>query len=151
MSEMVITISIIGALAAIAVPGMTGIFSGSQDAIANEKLEMLNQGLNAYGHAYKEYNAPANDGSASDELTAVLDLEYRNPNPNKTLTGSPFIRPDYRPVSSGSATDYRIVWTGYRFKLLKPGVAGIGLKVVFDGSDYTEPYAYPPNYSSSGR
>ena len=151
MSEMVITVSVIGVLAAVAIPGITGAVIGSKEALASEKLEILNQGLNAYAHAIQEYTFTPNNSSATDELTVLLDLQYRNPDADRVQTGSPFVRPEYRPVSSSSAADYRITWTGYRFKLIRPGESGTGLKVAFDGSDYGTPFVYPPNYSSSGR
>lgn len=151
MTEMVIAISVIGVLAGIVIPSFSGILTGSKESLANEKLEMLNQGLNSYGHAFKEYTAAANNTSASDELTVVLDLQYRNPNEARALTGSPFVRTDYRPMTSSSADDYRIVWTGFRFKLLRPGDSGTGIRVDFDGSDIGTPFVFPPNYSSSGR
>ena len=151
MTEMVMAISIIGVLGAAVIIAMTGVMAGSKEALANDKLEMLNQGLNQYKHSYKEYTYPASDGSNLDEMTVLKDLQYRNPNEIKALTGSPFVRPDYQPSLSTSADDYRIVWTGSRFKLLRPGTPGSGIKVVFDGSDYGTPFVYPPNYSSSGR
>ena len=150
MTEVIISIAVMGVLAAIVIPGMAGIMDGSKEALANEKLEMLNKGLNSYAHAYKEYLfTPLS--SEADELKIILDLEYRNPDEDRVITGSPFIDPRYRPAPSSSATDWRIVWTGYRFKLLRPGATGTGIKVVFDGSDYGTPYVFPPNYSSSGR
>lgn len=151
MSEMIITISIIGVLAGLVVPSLTGTLAGSKEALANDKVETLNQALNEWSHAFKEYSMAPQDGSASDELTILLDLEYRNPDPNKTLPGSPFVEPRYRPQASSNAADYRIVWTGYRFKLLRPGQSGTGIKIPFDGSDYGTPYAYPANFSTSGR
>ena len=151
MTEMVIAISVIGVLAGIVIPGLTSTLSGSKETMAIEKLETLNQALNAYGHAYKEYTYTPNNSSGTDELTVLLDLQYRNPNEAKALTGSPFVRTNYRPGTSSDSSDYRIVWTGMRFKLLRPGDTGTGIKVVFDGSDTGTPFAYPPNYSSSGR
>lgn len=151
MTEMFIVITIMGALSSIAIPYYVGVVSGSKEALANDTLEMLNRGLNDYAHAYKEYTRTANDGSFDEELTIVLDLEYRNPNEDKALTGSPFVRPEYRPQGSSSTGDYRISWTGYRFKLLRPGQSGSGLKVPFDGSDIGTPYVYPANYNSAGR
>ena len=151
MSEMVITIAVLGVLAAIVIPMLVGTITGSKEALANAKVEMLNQGLNEWAHSFKEYSFTPNNGSASDELTIVLDLEYRNPNPNKTLTGSPFVNPSYRPKESSSLADYRITWTGFRFKLIRPNSSGTGIKVEFDGSDYGTPFVYPPNFSTSGR
>lgn len=151
MTEMIIAISVIGVMAGVLIPGMTGVVSGSKESLAAGKLEMLNQALNAYGHSWKEYTYTPNNSSAADELTVVLDLQYRNPDEDKALTGSPFLRTDYRPSTSSSADDYRIVWTGYRFKLLEPGEPGVGIRVDFDGSDIGTPFVFPPNYSSSGR
>lgn len=151
MSEMIITISVIGVLAGLVVPSLTGTLAGSKEAIANDRLELLNQALNEWAHAFKEYSMAPQDGSASDELTILLDLEYRNPDANKTLPGSPFVEPRYRPQASSNTADYRIVWAGYRFKLLRPGQSGTGIKIPFDGSDYGTPYTYPSNFSTSGR
>lgn len=150
LTEVVICIAVMGGLAAVVIPTMVGIMDGSKEALANEKLEMLNKGLNSYAHSFKEYLTPP-IGSESDELKVILDLEYRNPNEDRALIGSPFIDPRYRPGHSSSTSEWRIVWTGYRFKLVRPGEVGTGLKVVFDGSDYGTPYAYPANYNSSGR
>jgi prepilin-type N-terminal cleavage/methylation domain-containing protein len=135
MTEMVITVSVIGVIATILIPAMTGVVVGSQEALANQKLEVLNQGLDSY----------------ADELTVVLDLQYRNPDANRAPTGAPFVIPEYRPSPSSSTADYRIMWTGYRFKLIRPGQSGTGIKVAFDGSDIGTPFVFPPNYSSSGR
>ena len=151
MSEMVTTIAIIGVLASIVVVSMTGAVTGAKESVALDRLEMLNQGLNSYAQSYKEYLYTPNDSSFTDENTVINDLEYRNPDNNKALTGSPFIRQDYRPKYSGSNQDYRLMWAGSRFKLLRPGTDGYGAKVAFDGSDLGAPFAYPPNYNSSGR
>lgn len=151
MTEMVITVSVIGVIATILIPAMTGVVLGSQEAIANQKLEMLNQGLDSYAHSVQEYSFAPINSSATDELTVVLDLQYRNPNANRAPTGAPFVVPEYRPSPSSSTADYRMMWTGYRFKLIRPGQSGTGIKVAFDGSDIGTPFVFPPNYSSSGR
>lgn len=151
MTEMVTSIAIIGVLASIAVLSMTGVVTGAKEGVATDRLEMLNQGLNSYAQAYKEYTYTPNDSAYSDENTVINDLEYRNADPNKALVGSPFVRPEYRPKYSGSNKDYRLMWTGSRFKLLRPGTDGFGAVVAFDGSDIGTPLVYPPNYSSSGR
>lgn len=151
MTEMVIAIAVIGVLAGIVIPGFSGALNGSKEVMATEKVEMLNQGLNAYAHSYKEYTYTASNSSAADELTVVLDLQYRNPDDDKALTGAPFVRTDYRPKSSSDTNDYRILWTGMRFKLLRPGDVGTGIKVEFDGTDNGTPFVFPANYSSSGR
>lgn len=151
MTEVIMVISIMGVLAGIMVPKYANIYSGTKDTLANEKLEMLNQAINDWAHTYKEYSYTPNNASYTDELNILNDLEYRNPDDSKAMIGTPFIRTNYRPKGSSSTDDYRIMWTGYRFKLLTPGQVGSGIKVVFDGSDNGTPFVYPPNYSSSGR
>ena len=151
MTEMITAIAIIGVMSSIVVLSMTGTVTGAKEGVAVDRMEMLNQGLNSYAQAYKEYTYPPNDSAFTDENTVINDLEYRNADPNKALIGSPFVRPNYRPSYSGSNKDYRLMWTGSRFKLLRPGTDGFGAKVSFDGSDIGTPLVYPPNYSSSGR
>lgn len=151
MAEVVSSIAIIGVLAGICIAGMTGVLKGSKAALAEEKLEMLNQGLNAYAYSNMELTFNVMTTSSSDEFAVLRFLQYRDPDPDRATVGAPYVRPDYNPVTSSSTDDYRIMWKGSRFVLLRPGTTGTGMKVVFDGSDYTVPFVFPPGFGRYSR
>jgi prepilin-type N-terminal cleavage/methylation domain-containing protein len=151
LTEMVTTVSILGILASIVVVQMSDNYSTAKDILAQDRLEMLNRGMAERAASVKEYVFTRVDANTSDEMLVLMDMQYRNPDPDKAEFNSPFIEPRYRPATSSSLNDYRIRWTGRRFELLRPGTQGSGLKVVFDGSDIGEPRVYPLNYNSNGR
>lgn len=154
ITEVTITIAIIGVLAGIAVMRISGTYTSSQEAIAREKVELLNSGLHKFNYSNYEIHPgslPVQTGTTGDEWAVLRTLQYRNPDEDRASPGSPFVNPCYNPSSSSSTDDFRITWTGRLYKLLKPGETGLGIKVVFDGSDYTTPYVFPPNFSMAGR
>jgi len=151
MSELVITISILGVLTGVVIVSMNGAFGASQEALAISRVEMLNSALHTWSTVNREMNFIRRDETTSDELIVLRDLQYRNPDENKASIGSPFVPPEYNPENSSSDEDYRIRWNGRSYELIRPGQSGTGLKMVFDGSDLTEPFQFPPNYQSSGR
>lgn len=151
LSEIVITISMLGVLAGVVLVQMSGSYEKARETLALEKMELLNTNLKARAASLKEYVLSRNDGATMDENLVLTELQYRHPDPLKADFNSPYIDPRYRPVTSASSKDYRLRWTGRMFELLRPGTPGSGLLVVFDGSDIGTPRTYPPNYSSSGR
>lgn len=150
MTELIWVIAALGVLAGIAISHVGSMSIGAQSAVAREKLEMLNQGLHAYASAVTEITpgVQAVRADSVDEQTVLLYLEYRNP--TNPVVGSPFVDPRYRPASSSSTDDFRLVWAGTMFKLLSPGQTGTGLKVPFDSSDMGTPYKYPANFRPQG-
>lgn len=151
MSEMVIVIAILGVLAGVVVLALQGAFQASQEALAIERVEMLNQGLHTWSTANRELYMPAMDSNAADEIEVLRALQFRNPNPVLASTGSPYIPPEYVPDPSSDENEFRIRWNGRAFELIRPGTAGTGLHMVFDGSDLGTPYTYPPGYSPVSR
>lgn len=151
MTEVIATIAIMGVLAGICIAGMTGVLKGSKSALAEAKLEMLNKGLDAFAYSNLELTFNVLAGSTGDEFAVLRFLQYRDANENRATVGSPYVRPDYNPASSSSPDDYRIIWKGSRYALLRPGTNGAGMKVVFDGSDYTVPFVFPPGFSRYSR
>lgn len=150
LAEMIWVIALIGILTAIAIPQFGSGLGAAKLAAARQKVEMLNEGLAKFEHAsgYQIMRTPM--GSAADEILVVHDLQSRTE--EHTVIGSPFVEPTYRPVSSSSTEDYRIVWSNnFIFKLLLPGQSGTGLKVPFDGSDIGPPWVTPPGYNPGGR
>lgn len=151
MSEMVITISILGVLAASVIMMMGGAFSASQETLAISRVEMLNAALHTWSTANREMSFNRMDASADDEMVVLRDLQFRNPNPAKASIGSPYVVPEYNPKTSSSEEDYRIRWNGRGYELIRPGQAGTGLLMVFDGSDFTTPFQFPEGYQSGSR
>lgn len=151
MSEIVVTIAILGILATIVILELGSNYETIRLKLAQEKMEMLNRGLSERAASVKEYTESAAPGATWDESLLLLTLQYRHPDDDKAEVNSPYIDPRYRPRTSTSSNDYRLQWNGRRFELLRPGTAGSGLLVEFDGSDYGEPRVYPPDFTTNGR
>jgi type II secretory pathway pseudopilin PulG len=149
MSELVIVISILAVLAAIAVTPMNHFLSGGKDALAMARQEMLNQAV--YRFAQQSYELQFNrmDGSVADELVILRTLQYRDPNINRAKIGSPYVDPRYNPVSSSDTTEYRLRWTGNMYELLLPTQSGTGILMNFDGTDFNTAFAFPPNFQTA--
>lgn len=152
VTEMVTTISIMGILATIVIAGMTGVLDGTKLGIAERKVEELNLAIAAYNQASAQaaYHAVLS-GSTDDENRVLLALRSRASDPLKARPGSPYVTPSYNPRASSDASDYRITWTGSQYKLLRPGTAGTGLRVVFDNSDMDGDASPPDDTNPLGR
>ena len=151
MTEMVICVSLMGVLATIALTSYSAATSAGKGALARQKLEMLNTAVHRYAEGVRELVVTSQPGSANDELQILrYALQFRHTDDDRATPGSPFIEPIYNPAISGNATDFRIRWTGSLFELLEPGTPGIGLKVVFDGSDIGPAFPSDPNINPLG-
>jgi prepilin-type N-terminal cleavage/methylation domain-containing protein len=135
LTEMIATISMLAILAGIALVMLNGAFDSSKENMAINRMEMVNKALDSYMTNVAEIIWPENAGSTSDELTVLAGLRHRSTDTNKIIVGSPFIDPNYNPKASSDSTTYRLRWRGKRFELLRPGVAGTGLRIPFDGTD----------------
>lgn len=148
---MIITISVLGILTGVVIVMMQGSFGASQETLARSRVEMLNSALHTWSTANREMSFIRRDESTADELIVLRDLQYRNPDEDKAAIGSPYVPPEYNPQGSSALAEYRIRWNGRSYELLLPGQPGSGFLMVFDGSDFTKPFQFPPNYQSSGR
>lgn len=151
MSEIVVTIAVLAILATIVILSLGSNYESIRLTLAQEKVEMLNRGLGERAVSLKEYTESPAPAATWDESLLLLTLQYRNPDDDAADLNSPYIDPRYRPKLSSSDKDYRLQWNGRRFELLRPGTAGSGLLVAFDGSDYGEPRVYPPDFNTNGR
>jgi type II secretory pathway pseudopilin PulG len=151
MTELVIVISILGVLAGITVVPMNQFLTGGKDVMAATRQEMLNQAV--YRFAQQNYELQFNrmDASLADELVILRSLQYRDPNINRAMIGSPYVDPRYNPVSSSNVSEYRLRWTGKMYELLSPGQSGTGILMDFDGADFTTAFVFPPNFQMAGR
>lgn len=151
MTELIIVISIIGVLSGIAVTSFNQFLEGSREVLARERVEMMNQSLHRFAQQNYELLFNDIDLSVSDEMVILRTLQYRNPNASRARPGSPYMDPCYNPVSSSTDTTYRLRWTGRLYELLRPGKAGTGLLMNFNGTDFTTPFDFPPNFKMAGR
>jgi hypothetical protein len=148
---MVVTISVIGALSGVAVVSFGHLTGSAREVLAEERREMLNQALHRFSQYNYELVLAPQKASPGDELLVLRTLQNRNPNETYAKVGSPYVVPHYNPKISSDPADYRIAWTGRLYELLVPGETGLGLKMVFDGSDLTQPFSFPPNFEMAGR
>lgn len=147
VTELVVTISILGTLAALIITSFGGLVTSSREVFAERKVELLNEALNRHATAGRPLARVPQAGSDQDELLVLLALQMRR----EDLVGSPFVSPLYVPNPSSSDEDYRLRYNGVRFELLKPGQIGTGLKVAFDGSDVGPARTIPPGFDPYGR
>lgn len=149
--EMVSTIAVIGILTAIAVPSIGKIVGGSRKGVAENVVQTLNKATRQFGHSQWDLRTTANAASGGDELLLLRTLQWRDPNPSGELNPSgPFMKPDWNPTTSTSSEDYRAEWTGSSWRLVEPGTAGAGLKIIFDGSDLGTPYVHGTGFTPVG-
>ena len=146
--ELVVTVGVLGVITAIAVTYYGGTFDSSKNVVAGQMAETLNLGLKKYAQVNYEFNLAADDASADDELAILRSLQYRDA--LDPVPGAPFVRPDWNPVGSSDAEDYRLSWNGQIFVLIEPGTAGTGLKVAFQATDYGENYNFPDDFVPVG-
>ena len=148
--EMTVTIAVLGIISAVAISSIGNIVGKSRDTVAGNVLESLNKATRKYSHSHGDLIYEAFSASQADELIVLRSLQYRAPSDSagqyELNPKGPFMRPDWQPATSADSKDYRIIWTGSAWKLLKPGDSGGGLKLVFDGSDLGKPVVFPPGF-----
>lgn len=150
VAEMVIVITIIGILSGMVIIMVQGSYAASKEALAKSRLEMLNSALHTWSTANREIYYPPNNGNGDEELFILRTLQYRDPNPLKAQTGSPYVPPEYNPGKSSNEADFRFRWNGRLFELIQPGQDGSGLLMDFEASDFTSPHQFPEDYKPSG-
>lgn len=146
MVEAIVTITVIGILACSAIAAYDRVVESSRDACSLHAVDVLNQGVKKYTQlrSIKLLSVPASETSAQEEQDILLAMQYDNPADHDP--GAPYVRNDYAPPSSADTDDYRAVWNGAFFELRRPGQAGAGLKMMFDGSDFGHPAVFADDY-----
>jgi type II secretory pathway pseudopilin PulG len=146
LAETLVTVAIIGILAAVALPSLGRVVPCSKDVIAAEVLETINLSVSKYTqiHGGELKLVVGNDASGSEEVAILRALQWVSP--TEPDPGAPFMRTDYNPPISGNRSDHRLVWNGSYFELRLPGVEGTGLKVSFDGSDLKTPVVFASDF-----
>jgi prepilin-type N-terminal cleavage/methylation domain-containing protein len=149
LPEVIVVLAILSTLLALAIPQFKGMFGASQDVLARNFVETLNSAVHRYGQRNGEVVVTPVAASGGDEYNVLRRLQWRDPeNPRP---GSPYMRPDWNPEVSSQSSDYRLQWNGSLFALVPPGTTGTGFKVMFDGSDITTPFVFPPGYNPGGK
>lgn len=147
MPELIISVSIIGILAAIVAPAFPDLAAATRDVIARDRVEMLNQAVERLVTARGPipFGEQAG-GGPSLEMMIVLTMQMRDP----LVPGSPLLPVNYRPALSSQPSDYRARFLGGRFQLIFPGDPGTGLRIQIDGSDLGAPVVIPPDFKPYG-
>lgn len=152
--EVVTTVAVLGIIGAIALSTYGDITRRSKDTIARNLVETLNKATRNFSHSNWEIRLAASPNSSGDEMLILRSLQWREPdgtaNQKEIFYKGPYMRPDWSPAASSSADDWRIQWTGSMWKLLKPGDAGAGLLVDFDGTDLGKTHVFPANFTPVG-
>ncbi|NNE94200.1 MAG: type II secretion system protein [Verrucomicrobiales bacterium] len=150
LSELMITISILGILAAVAVNAYGDIFGKSKDTISQNVVATLNKATREFSYSQWDLEYTATPTSAKDEMYVLRTLQWKDPDNSELNPKGPFMRQDWNPTTSSDTKDHRIEWTGSAWKLTKPGTAGTGLKVAFDGTDLGTPHVHATGFTPAG-
>lgn len=149
--EVLITIAVIGVLAAIAVPSIGKVVEGSRRGVAENVVQTLNKATREFSHSQWDLRTAPAASSGGDEMLILRTLQWRDPDTSGELNPKgPFMKNDWNPTTSSNTDDYRAEWTGSAWKLVEPGTAGAGLKIIFDGSDLGTPYVHDSSFTPIG-
>ena len=146
--EMVVTVTVIGILAASALGVYERIVETSKRTVAENHVETLNQAVKKYVQLRSTdiLSVPANSSSSFEEYDILRAMQWNHPDAAQADPGAPYMRPDYDPPLSGDTNDYRALWNGTFFELRQPGETGAGLKIVFDASDMGQSVVFPGQF-----
>jgi len=148
LPELLVTIAVIGILAAIAIQSYQGIQASARETVARDNLALLNRGLLHFSQTNWDIVLSRVDSSANDELAILHTLQWRDPTGG--TPGSPYIPINFSDTVSTSTDDYRIQWNGSAFELLLPGTVGTGLLTGESSPGTSTPYAFPDDYAPLG-
>jgi prepilin-type N-terminal cleavage/methylation domain-containing protein len=149
LPEVVVTVALIGILAAIIIPIYSDVRETSQRKVVEDHVEALNRAVADFSHVCWKLPTGADNGVTTDEFAVLRSLQWKFP-PSSLKLGSPYFDPKYDPAPSSDADSYRIRWNGRNFEMIPRGQAGTGLR--YRGvSDYkSSPYSFPGDYAPAG-
>jgi prepilin-type N-terminal cleavage/methylation domain-containing protein len=148
MPEIMVTIAIVGVLAAIALVSFGNVNDAARMAQAENQVAQLNSAVRGFGQGNWDIRTVKDDGLTTDEFLVLRSLQFKpTASSGRFDSGAPYFPPTWNPTSSSASTEYRVRWNGRNFQLLVPGTSGTGLLLRFDGTDQTAPYAFPTNFS----
>jgi prepilin-type N-terminal cleavage/methylation domain-containing protein len=122
--ELLVTIAVIGVLAAIAIPRLGGIVPAAKSGVSRDAAGFLNRAVLHYGQIVRAVPVAAASGS-SDEAEVLALLKTRDPD----VPGSPFVPVEFTATASSDAGLVRLQWNGKFYKPLVVGEEGDGIVV----------------------
>lgn len=127
LTEVLVVIAFLTIVAAVSIPNMAGVFSGSNYEAAKRNLNYLNGAVIGFNQANWELVLASSAGS-DDEQKIFDSLRYRaavNP-----AAGSPYLPLSAAFEASSSTATYRAKWNGRMFEIVVPGTNGTGLDLM---------------------
>lgn len=124
MVELLVTIAVIGVLAAIAFPQLGGVVPAAKSGVSADAAGLLNRAVLHYGQIVEAVPVAASSGT-SDEVAVLNLLKTRDP----FVPGSPLVPTEFTAGVSSATDVVRLQWTGKFYKTLPIGVAGAGIVV----------------------
>lgn len=146
------TVAVIGILAAIAVPMISGLVPSANDQTARRNLNLLNGAVVAFNQSNHELVLTA-AGDASDELAVIRSLQYTPPPGAEGLTsspGAPYFNPMARVETSSSEETFRAAWNGRMFEMKSAGATGTGVDLMLLSDLASSPPTYSAGYKTVG-
>ncbi len=149
LPEVVVTITLIGILAAIVIPIYSDVRETSQKRVVEDHVEAMNRAVADFSHACWKLPTAADNATTADEFVVLRSLQWKFPASSLKL-GSPYFDPKYDPASSSDSDTYRIRWNGRTFEVIARGEAGTGLRYRGVADYKTSPYSFPNGYTPAG-
>ena len=147
LAEVLVVIAVLGVMAAVAIPAIDHVLSGSTASTAQKNLNFLNGAVLAFNQSNWELVLNPSMGS-DDELLIFKSLCYRHP--TTPAPGSPYL-PATASYHATSANDtYRAEWNGRMFQIVEPGSTGAGINLLQLVDGPTSEMVYATNYQPVG-
>jgi len=124
LSEVLITLGIIGILAMISISFFSGNIQDARQGVAVDSAALLNHAISHFNQIAGPIDVGAAEGSA-DELYVLELLQTRD----ASLPGSPYVPSEFLVEASSDPAQIRLTWTGDFFKVVPVGTAGAGIVV----------------------
>ncbi len=119
--EMIVVVGVIGIMAAIGIPTISGLLPSSELSVAQRNLNLLNGAVLNFKQSY--WNI-----SSTNAEDIFRSLQFRHPsNPEP---GTPFLPATAKFLSTSSDQTYRAYWNGEIFRMYPKGVSGTGLDLM---------------------
>ena len=124
--EVLVTIGVIGILAAVSISTISRTDSTARAEVANSIVTSINRAISGYRQCGSEITTSANADASADEASVMALLTVYD----SGVVGTPFLKGEYWPsVGTTATTTYRARWNGRFFEVVPAGTAGTGLKI----------------------
>jgi prepilin-type N-terminal cleavage/methylation domain-containing protein len=134
--ELLVVVAVIGILAGVTIPIVTGLRERSEHTVAERNLSILNSAVTAYNQSNRNLGDMVGAGLADAEKTVIGLLQaYDTANP---IPGSPYLDPAMNCEQTSATDRYRARWSGRFFALVEKGVAGTGIDLMALSSSVKE-------------